>query len=306
MTTELEEANWHRLTLCVPAYNEADAVGQTLAALRAQLPEAEIICVDDGSTDATGSRAAAVEGVRVIRHRRNIGYGAAVKTAMREATRDAVAWVDADGQHRPADLGRVAAPVLAGRADCVIGSRARGSAVQAGRLPGKWVLNLIAQIAAREKIPDLNSGLRCFRREVILRYLHLLPDGFSASTTSTLLMLKRGYDVRYVDIVTAQRVGTSTVRMFRDGWRTVQLIVRILILFEAFGFFAVLALLQVVPGVIYGTAMALATGRGFPVLAATVIVSGVLTFFMGLLCDQIVALRKERIEDRPGDLRDGP
>jgi len=285
------------LSICVPAYNEADVIGTTLAGLHEHFPGAEILFVDDGSTDGTLEIAKGIEGITVLSHGRNIGYGAAIKTALRNASRKAVVWVDGDGQHRPEDLAKVVGPVLAGQADAVIGVRARGSAYRVDRLPGKWVLRILAQFVVRESIPDLNSGLRCFRRDVIMRYLHLLPDGFSASTTSTLLMLKRGYRVAYQDILTQPRVGSSSVRILRDGWRTIHLIVRILVLFEAFGFFTFLSLAQIIPALIYGVVLALVTRRGVPVLAAVVAISGLLTFFMGLICDQIVALRKERFEE---------
>ena len=285
------------LSICVPAYNEEEAVVKTLKRLNRSFPQAEILFVDDGSTDNTLAEASAVDGVRVFAHDRNIGYGAAIKTAIRNSTREVVAWYDADGQHRAQDLEKVVQPVLDGEKDAVIGARTRTSAVTRNRLPGKWTLKFIAEVIARHKIPDLNSGLRCFRREVIMRYLHLLPDGFSASTTSTILMMKRGYRIGYEDIIAVARKGSSSVRMVSDGLKAIQLMLRLLILFEAFGFFTLLSMLQIIPGLIYGIVVAVRQGPGFPVLAATVIISGVLTFFMGLLCDQVVALRKERFED---------
>ena len=285
------------LSICVPAYNEDQAVAKTLKRLKRNFPQAEILFVDDGSTDNTLAEAREVDGVRVLSHDRNIGYGASIKTAMRNSTRKAVAWCDADGQHRAQDLQKVVQPVLDGARDAVIGARTRTSAVTRNRLPGKWVLKSIAELIVRHKIPDLNSGLRCFRREVIMRYLHLLPDGFSASTTSTILMMKRGYRIGYEDIIAVARKGRSTVKIVSDGLKAIQLMVRLLILFEAFGFFTLLSMLQIVPGLVYGIVVAVEQGQGFPVLAATVIISGVLTFFMGLLCDQVVALRKERFED---------
>ncbi|MDP6544457.1 MAG: glycosyltransferase family 2 protein [Phycisphaerae bacterium] len=285
------------LSICVPAYNEEQAVVKTLKRLRRSFPAAEILFVDDGSTDDTLAQANTVDGVRVFSHDRNIGYGAAIKTAIRNSNREVVAWYDADGQHRAQDLEKVVQPVLDGEKDAVIGARTKTSAVTRNRLPGKWILKSIAELIVRHKIPDLNSGLRCFRRNVIIRYLHLLPDGFSASTTSTILMMKRGYRIGYEDIIAVARKGSSTVRMVSDGLKAIQLMLRLLILFEAFGFFTLLSMLQIIPGLIYGIVVAVRQGQGFPVLAATVIISGVLTFFMGLLCDQVVALRKERFED---------
>jgi glycosyltransferase involved in cell wall biosynthesis len=286
-----------QLTICIPAYNEAAVIADTLKTLCREAAGAEILVVDDGSTDGTAAAAKAVPGVRVISHGRNIGYGASLKTAMRHAARPVVVWCDGDGQHRTQDLLRVIAPVLAGEKDVVIGVRMAGSDVRPRRRPGKWVLKTVAEMVARGSVPDLNCGLRCFRREVITQYLHLLPDGFSASSTSTLLMMKRGYRVGYQPITAQRRTGSpSTVRMFRDGWRTLHLMVRILILFDAFALFSLLATLQVGAGLAYGLGTMLRVGYGFPVAAAVVVISGMLTFFMGLICDQIVALRVERFE----------
>jgi len=285
------------LSICVPAYNEEEGVVKTLKRLKRNFPQSEIVFVDDGSTDNTLAEARMVDGVKILSHDRNTGYGAAIKTAMRNSTRNVIAWYDADGQHRAQDLQKVVQPVIDGDQDAVIGARTRTSAITRNRLPGKWILRFIAELIARHNIPDLNSGLRCFRREVIMRYLHLLPDGFSASTTSTILMMKRGYRITYEDIIAVARKGSSSVRIVRDGLKAIQLMLRLLILFEAFGFFTLLSMLQIIPGLIYGIVVAVRQRQGFPVLAATVIIAGVLTFFMGLLCDQVVALRKERFED---------
>lgn len=285
-----------RLSVCIPAYNEETGIVETLRHLRYGIPAAEIIVVDDGSTDATAELARKVEGVTVISHELNRGYGAALKTAMRSATQPVIAWYDGDGQHNTDDLKRVAAPVFAGEMDAVIGARCSGSDLRLERLPGKYVLQKVAEFIAGRHIPDLNSGLRCFRAEVVLRYLHLLPDGFSASSTISMILIKRLYRLDYVPITTASRIGVSTVSMVRDGLRTIHLLLRILILFDAFKFFALLAAFQFVVGFVYGISIAIPFGRGFPVLAAVICLSGIITFLMGLICDQIVAIRLEQLE----------
>ncbi len=284
------------VTICIPAYNETAAIRPTLEGLRSRFPRAEIIVVDDGSTDDTAEVAGSVAGVRVKRHPRNIGYGAAIKSAIAAATRPTVAWYDGDGQHRPEDLAGVIAPVARGEQDVVIGVRGAGSNLRRDWVRGRWMMKLVAQIVVRSKVPDLNSGLRCFRRDVIVPYLHLLPDGFSASATSTLVMMKRRYRIGYVPITTMPRAGTSTVRLLRDGVRTLQLILRMLILFDAFEFFSIVGGAQIVTALVYGTTIALTRHGGFPVLAGVLLISGIITFFIGLLCDQIVAMRIERFE----------
>lgn len=285
------------LTICIPAFNEEKSIGDTLIELRKEFQEAEIIVVNDGSEDKTGEIAKSIPGIIVISHERNKGYGASLKTAIRSATGKIVAWYDADGQHRVEDLKKVVKPVFEGAVDMVIGIRKKGSDVKMDRVPGKLLLKIIAEIIVRDKVPDLNSGLRCFKLDIIKRYLHLLPDGFSASATSTLLMMKRGYRIGYEEIVSNKRTGVSTVRILMDGLKALQLLLRTLILFEAFAFFTILSLLQIIPGTIYGFYIAFVYSRGFPTFASTIIISGVLTFFMGIICDQITELRKEKFEE---------
>jgi glycosyltransferase involved in cell wall biosynthesis len=289
--------DYSNLTICVAAYNEASGIADTLTELKNKFPEAEVIVINDASQDSTGEIVEGVEGVSVIHHSWNMGYGASLKTAMRAASRDVVAWYDGDGQHDPGDLERVAKPVLQGEKDAVIGIRAKGSDVSIERLPGKMILKWAAQFIVRGRVPDLNSGLRAFRLDVIKRYLHLLPDGFSASSISTILMMKRGYRLGYVDIVTRHRKGQSTVQILRDGMKALQLLLRMLILFEAFIFFTAVSILLFVPGFVYGLYIAMTVKLGLPVLAATLMLSGVLTFLLGVICDQITELRKERFED---------
>jgi len=290
-----------RLTVIIPAYNEQAGIGDTLRRLQRVYPEMEIVVVDDGSSDDTTAVAVSVDGVRVISHSRNRGYGAALKSGIRATDRPYVAWYDADGQHRPEDLAAVALPVINGQKDVVIGVRGKDSAVQRDRAAGKKVLHWVARLISGERIPDLNSGLRCFRRVVLMRYLHLLPDGFSASSTSTLMVLKRGYRVGYVPIKVGPRVGKSTVRIVRDGLRTIQLVLRIVVLFEAFKVFSLTGGALFLAGMGYGVWVALMRGQGFPTLAGTVVISGVLTFMMGIVADQVVELRKERFEDVRAD-----
>ena len=192
------------VTVIIPAYNEARAIHAVVTDLvEADLPfVAEIIIIDDGSTDETG-RLAQAAGARLIRHRQNRGYGAALKSGIRAAQTEFVLTYDADGQHRPDQLTTLWAAHEA--ADMVVGARQALLHSPLWRMPGKWLLNLLANYLMRRRIPDLNSGLRLLRREVINRYLHLCPNGFSFSTTSTLALLNRGYDVVFTPITVAPR-----------------------------------------------------------------------------------------------------
>lgn len=292
----INKIDYNNLTVVIAAYNEELTIRSTLQDLKRILPEARIIVVNDGSKDNTEYEAKVEEGITLINNDSNRGMGAALKKGMRLAKTSVMAWYDADGQHRPEDLLKVAAPVLSGEKDVVIGVRQKGSDNRIERVPGKAILKWMAQLVAGTKIPDLNSGLRCFRTEVIRRYFHLLPDGFSASSISSLLMIKRGYRIGYIPIITNPRKGKSSVKIFRDGFLTLHLLLRTLILFEAFKFFTTLSLLQIIPGLIYGIFLAFSKKLGFPTLSVMVVTSGVLTFFMGIISEQISELRKEKFE----------
>jgi len=217
------------LTVVIPSFNEAEAIGGVVAELRQALPGIAILVIDDGSADATGE-VAAVAGATVIRHRRNLGYGASLRTGIHAARTPYVAMYDADGQHRPEDLRRLMDQ--AADADMVIGARDKNSPQVASRRPGKWVLACLAETLVGQRIPDLNSGLRVMRQSVIRRYMHLFPRGFSASTTMTMCMLSRGYEVRFVPITTRPRGGGRSSVRGADGLATMRLIVRLIILFN--------------------------------------------------------------------------
>ena len=281
------------VTVIIPAFNEAASINKVVSDLvGAALPFiAEIIVIDDGSSDETG-RLAEIAGARLVRHRQNRGYGAALKSGIRAAQTEFVLTYDADGQHRPDQLAALWTAHEA--ADMVVGARQALLHSPLWRMPGKWLLNLMANYLMRRRIPDLNSGLRLMRREVISRYLHLCPNGFSFSTTSTLALLSRGYDVAFTPITVAPRAGRSTVSL-RAGLDTIVLILRIAALFEPLRIFVPASLLSCLAGVLWGIPYALA-GRGVSVGALLAIVTGILLFGLGILSDQISQLRLERYE----------
>lgn len=290
----------HRLAIVIPAYNEAHAVRQVLEDLVATpaLRGAEILLVDDGSTDRTVEEAQLVPGVRVLRHRRNAGYGSAIKTGVRATKREYICWYDADGQHRPGDLVRLVERIQEEDADWGVGVRGENSHRQLNRLPGKWLLRTVVRIAAKARnVPDFNSGMRVFRTQWLRIYLHLLPNGFSASTTTTLLMLERGYRMVEVPIETRERIGKSEVRQIRDGLRTLMLILRIFMLFRAFALFFVPGILILLTGIAYSLAIMYKNRLGVPIAGLFMMMTGLLTIFMALIADQLSQIRRERFED---------
>jgi len=281
------------LTVVIPAYNEAEAIGDVVKELLQKAEATKVLVIDDGSDDETAAIASAA-GATVIRHKRNRGYGAGVKTGIRAAETTYVAMYDADGQHRPEDLLRLYE--AAQHHDAVIGARGKASHQVAARRPGKWILARTAETLVGQTIPDLNSGLRVIRRDVAMRYLHLLPDGFSASTTATVCVMQRGYDVEFVPITARERIGKSTVKQFRDGMNTIYLIVRLIVLFNPSRFFLPPAIVMIVTGLVYGFEKAFRLHSGFPVLALLLVSTGLITGMFGLLADQISSLRREMYE----------
>jgi glycosyltransferase involved in cell wall biosynthesis len=202
------------LAVILPAYNEIDGVGRTIARVRDTLAQlacsSEVIVVDDGSTDGTGQRAAEC-GARVVSHRINFGYGAALKTGILNTHAEAVTIIDADCSYAPEAIPGLYSKLT--QADMVVGARALSSSgVSWIRLPAKWVLNRFASYLVGRRIPDLNSGQRVMKRAAVLRYLHLLPNGFSFTSTLTLALLANGHNVIYEPIDYAKRAGRSKIR----------------------------------------------------------------------------------------------
>jgi len=281
------------ITIIIPAYNESEAIGEVLAQLQVSRPDGiqQIIVVDDGSTDQT-AQIAENAGVRVICHTQNKGYGASLKTGIRSAETELVLIMDADGQHRVEDL--PALLKLADISDMVVGQRISLIHSPLWRMPGKWILSAMANYITQQKIPDLNSGLRIVRREVALKYLHLCPAGYSFSTTLTVTLHSRGYDVFYVPIHVNKRVGKSVVSI-STGLDTIVLILRMATLFQPLRIFIPLSLTIGAIGVFWGIPHALA-GRGVSVGSMLAIVTGCLLFVLGLISDQISQMRLERFE----------
>ena len=262
------------------------------------VPDAEVIVVDDCSTDGTGDVAAAAD-ARVIRHRVNRGYGAALKTGVRAARGDVVVILDADGQH---DARYIPSLVeMLADYDFAVGERTNMYRIAGARLPGKIMLSWAVNLIARTKIRDINCGFRAAQRVSLTKILPLLPDGFSFSTTSTLVYLKLGRSVGFLPMETRRRAGRSTVNPLQDGYRTIMLIVRLMALFNPLQVFLPTAIGLVALGVVYGTSKMLTKGEGIPVGAMVFITTGLVSFLLGVVCDQISALRLERyLDEIPG------
>jgi glycosyltransferase involved in cell wall biosynthesis len=277
------------VSIVIPAYNEDEAVGPVISALRASAAWHEIIVVDDGSADATAARADAA-GARVIRHPYNKGNGAAVKTGIRGATGEYVLIMDGDGQHRPEDARRLVARL--GEYDLVIGARSKATQATQARRFGNGALNSLASYLTGREIPDLTSGFRAARREHLREFLHLLPNGFSTPTTTTLAFIKAGYNVAFEPIEARARLGQSKIRFAQDGAKFLMIILRIVTLFSPLRVFLPISLAALLVGTAYLIAN-LATAGKIPNGAVLLIMFSVIVFLVGLVSEQIAALRFE-------------
>jgi glycosyltransferase involved in cell wall biosynthesis len=278
-----------KLSVIVPAYNEESGIGAVLEDLLSVIPQAEIIVVDDGSSDETASRAMSYENVSVIHHSFNRGYGAAIKTGAKASTRLYIAWFDADSQHRAEDLAAMAQRLDQERLAAVIGQRENPTRTVL-RTVGKGMMRMLAWALKAGSAKDLNCGLRVFKREVLMTYLEVLPDGFSASTTSTMILFSNNLPTGLHRVTLSSRIGTSKV-VFADGIAALTLIVRIVMLVAPLRIFMRTGIGFILLGLIYGLAVALLEGVGFPVAGLGVVIFGLMLCFLGLIADQISQLR---------------
>jgi glycosyltransferase involved in cell wall biosynthesis len=275
------------ISVLIPAFNEAGAIERVVTGLRDIAPWKEILVVDDGSTDGTAD-AAARAGATVVRHPYNKGNGASVKTGLRQASGEFVLIIDADGQHQPADALRIAGPL--GEYDLVVGARTAAMQASWQRGVGNRLLNALASYLTGRPIPDLTSGLRAARRDTFLEFIHLLPNGFSTPTTSTLSFIKAGYNVTFEPITVSARVGTSKIRLARDGGKFLLIVIRVMTIFSPMRIFLPVSLASFLVGALYGVWTAI-TQRHVTNSSVLLIVLAVLLFGLGLISEQIAALR---------------
>jgi glycosyltransferase involved in cell wall biosynthesis len=277
------------VSVVIPAYNEGAVIAQLVSALAAAGPWHEIIVVDDGSKDDTGARACAA-GAIVVRHPYNKGNGAAVKSGIRRATGEHVLIVDGDGQHSPEDARRLVSRL--GEYDLVIGARSTSTQATHARRFGNTALNRLAGYLTGREIPDLTSGFRGARRDCLREFLHLLPNGFSTPTTTTLAFIKAGYNVAFEPIEARQRVGHSKIRFARDGVRFFMIILKIVTLFSPLRVFLPISVAAFVLGATYA-AWTIATQSHVTNSSVLLIMLAVIVFLVGLVSEQISAMRFE-------------
>ncbi len=281
------------VSIVIPAYNEENGIAPTLKGLKKAVPNAEIIVIDDGSKDNTVERVKSVKGIRLIKRKFNGGYGSALKTGMRVATREYIAWFDADNEHKSDDLVKIIQMIQDQNLAAVL-TRRNSPGINNTRIIGKWVLRQIARLFNSKSNMDLNCGLRVFRRSIIEKYYNILPDKFSASTTSTMVMLEREYPIAFHDIDLNDRIGTSKVKL-KDGFNTILLIFRIVMLFAPMRIFLPAGFALGVVGFLYSLFFVLFKGTGIPTAGSMTIILGVLFMLMGLVADQISQMRLQQM-----------
>jgi glycosyltransferase involved in cell wall biosynthesis len=277
------------VSVVIPAYNEHASIADVVGVLRSAAPWREIIVVDDGSTDGTGAHAAAA-GATVVTQPYNMGNGASVKAGIRRATGDYILIVDADGQHPPEEALRIAARL--GEYDLVIGARSAETQATHARRAGNGALNRLAGYLTGREIPDLTSGFRGARAAALREFLHLLPNGFSTPTTTTMAFMKAGYSVAFEPIHARQRTGQSKIRLARDGTKFLIIIFKIVTLFSPMRIFLPISVVSFLLGAGYGIWNVVMHAR-IPNGAVLLILFAVVVFLVGLVSEQISALRFE-------------
>jgi len=286
------------LTVIIPCFNEEKAVSETLFKLKPFKEKHgwKIIVVNDGSEDSSKTILEKLGFISLLSHKVNRGYGASLKTGIWAADTELLAFFDADGQHNPEDLEKLW--LEWNDEDMIVGRRGKGSYIDLSRTPGKWILSVTADFLAGRKIPDLNSGLRIVKKDIIIKYLHLFPEGFSFSTTSTIAFLSDKRVVEYKNITTNKRKGKSSVRQLKDGFNTVLLILRLITLFNPLKVFipssifliVLSGLYEIIWGYIYSPHLRLLPG------ALLTFLTGIIIFFFALIMDQISQIRRGSIK----------
>ena len=282
-----------KVSVIIPAFNEAQTIGKLVSKTRNLYPDFEIIVIDDGSTDNTAAVAKGA-GAKVFSHPYNIGNGAAIKSGIRIASGDIMVFMDGDGQHDPDDIEKLLKyfPEF----DMVVGARSKGDHASLGRIIGNTAYNWLASYVAKFRVEDLTSGFRAVKADIAHNLLYLLPNTYSYPTTLTLSVLRNGKTVKYVPIkAKMRRSGKSGISMFKDGVRFFMIIIKICTLYSPFRIFLPVSFITFLTGLFYYLYTFCMWGR-FTNMSALLFTTSIVIFMMGLVSEQICQMRFERSE----------
>ena len=287
------QTNMTKISVIIPAYNEAQSIGDLILRTRNLYPDFEIIVIDDGSTDDTAvvGRDA---GATVYSHPYNIGNGAAIKSGIRIASGNILVFMDGDGQHDPEDVAKLL-EYFPGF-DMVIGARSKGNHASLGRTFGNTAYNWLASYVAKFRVEDLTSGFRAVKADIAHNLLYLLPNTYSYPTTLTLSVLRNGRAVKYVPIkAKTRKSGKSGISMPKDGVRFFMITIKICTLYSPFRIFLPVSFTTFLVGLLYYVYTFYEMGR-FTNMSALLFTTSIVIFMMGLVSEQICQMRFDRSE----------
>lgn len=284
----------HTVSIILPAKNEAQNLAPLLSELTTRFSDAEILVINDGSTDNT-AQIAADAGARVINHPYSQGNGASIKTGARNAKGEILVFMDADGQHDPADIPNLISKLHEGY-DMAVGARRANTHASWPRRIANAFFNKLASVMTGYKIEDLTSGFRAVKANKFRKFLYLLPNGFSYPTTSTMAFFRSGFPVAYIPIRASKRQGKSHLRIIKDGTRFFIIILKIGALFSPMRLFLPTSLMVFLTGMSY-YAYTFSTQGRFTNMSAVLILSSLLIFLIGIISEQISSLHYRSTED---------
>ena len=282
-----------KVSVIIPAYNEAQSIGDLVSKTRALYPDFEIIVINDGSTDDTAA-VTRNAGATVYSHPYNIGNGAAVKSGIRIASGNILVFMDGDGQHDADDIAKLLEHFP--EFDMVVGARSKADHASLGRTFGNTAYNWLASYVAKFRVEDLTSGFRAVKADIAHNLLYLLPNTYSYPTTLTLSVLRNGRTVKYVPVKTKKRrSGKSGISMFKDGVRFFMIIIKICTLYSPFRIFLPVSFITFLTGLFYYLYTFCMGGR-FTNMSALLFTTSIVIFMMGLISEQICQMRFDRSE----------